>query len=486
MDIGYGRVSTAEQANDSHALESQESRLRQAGCQKIICEVGSGMSDTRKGFRDIWNLIKTGQTASISVTRIDRISRKLLTLRQFVEDCNDRNVVIRAIDQGIFSDTPHGKFALNIMGSLAEWELDNLKERVDRGWKYLQESRRAPGIVPFGYLRGEDERYCPAKEVEYRNTGKSRWEVANEVICAVEKHCTVRRAVRELFEFYGERIGSKPEEDYPREIGLRYWLKNPVLRGHIGYYYRYVNRDKVNGRWVKDQKPIILIPNQHEALISPERWDVIERILEQSTRQRDQSTWITKPLAGLIRCPVCRSKFKSLKGKKNSTEEESLRHTRWYCNNLYRQDTPCQNRRSILNDKLEFSVHQALIEKARRISSLMEDQMNNSSSSSSFPPSEDKEIRKLRDSLASLDAIASNPAIEIAKADIERQIEILLEAKKEGQQVKHLLAEDLVQAMENTQFWEWLTPLKRRSYYLRFVESVWVLDGEVVAIDLRF
>jgi DNA invertase Pin-like site-specific DNA recombinase len=481
VEVGYARVSTAEQAQDSHALESQESRLLAAGCDPVFSEVGSGGSDRRKVFQKVWKMVRDGGVQSISVTRIDRISRNLLTLRQFLSDCEARGIVVRAIDQGIFSDTAHGKFALNILGSLAEWELDNLKERVDRGWKFLQENKRAPGVVPFGYVRGEDESYLPARDVQYRDSDKDCWTVALEIIDAVEKTSSIRGAIRELHSLYGERKkGSRPDEDYPRENGLRYWLLNPVLRGHISYYYRYMGRDKVNGRWVQGQKPIILIPNQHEPLISPVRWDGLERILSQRTREREKENWRTKPLAGLVQCLACKGRFRGFTNSRKKGDD-CLRLARWYCNNIYLPVPTCENRKGILNESLEDAVHKALAQRAKEIAALIEDEEEEVRVGLADTP----EIKGLLGSLASLEAIPSNPAIDRAKEEIREQIEGLRGEQKNSQQVKSLLADELVETLEEEFFWSWLNPVKRRAYYLRFVESVWVLDGGVVAVDLR-
>jgi hypothetical protein len=364
---------------------------------------------------------------------------------------------------------------------LAEWELDNLKERVDRGWKFLQENKRAPGIVPFGYVRGENECYLPARDIQYREFDKDRWSVALEIVDAVEKASSIRGAVRELHSLYGEREkGSKPEEDYPRENGLRYWLFNPVLRGHISYYYRYMGRDKVNGQWVQGQKPMILIPNQHEPLISSVRWDGIERILSQRTRERDKENWKTKPLGGLVRCAACKGKFRGFTNTKKKGED-SLRLAHWYCNNIYLPVPTCLNRKGVLNEVLESAVNRALVERAREIATLIESEEEEARVGLADTP----EIRELLGTLTSLEAIPANSAIDRAKEDVRTQIQVLREEQKNSQQVKSLLADELIETLEEEFFWSWLSPIKRRAYYLRFVESVWVLDGVVVEVDLR-
>jgi DNA invertase Pin-like site-specific DNA recombinase len=56
--VGYVRVSTSEQAENSHALAQQIARLKNAGAQKVYCDVESGANPNRPQFEELLGLVK--------------------------------------------------------------------------------------------------------------------------------------------------------------------------------------------------------------------------------------------------------------------------------------------------------------------------------------------------------------------------------------------------------------------------------------------
>ena len=51
--VGYCRVSSREQANNSHALEQQQDRVRLAGVEEILTDVDSGSKDNRPNWKKL-------------------------------------------------------------------------------------------------------------------------------------------------------------------------------------------------------------------------------------------------------------------------------------------------------------------------------------------------------------------------------------------------------------------------------------------------
>ncbi|MFN5753469.1 MAG: recombinase family protein, partial [Pseudanabaena sp.] len=130
MKIGYARVSTREQSENSHALEQQIARLKAAGATEIYSDVESGSKNSRPKFKQLIADCKLGRISEVIVTRLDRLTRSLVTLRKTVDEFNLAKVGLVALDDAIDTTTAAGKFHLNMLGSLAEMEVDRLSERV--------------------------------------------------------------------------------------------------------------------------------------------------------------------------------------------------------------------------------------------------------------------------------------------------------------------------------------------------------------------
>ncbi|MEH1931548.1 recombinase family protein, partial [Nostoc sp.] len=133
LDIGYARVSSREQAEDTNALEQQISRLDDAGAKHILSDVEKGKKDDRPQYQELMRLVEAGKVKTVFITRIDRITRSLPTLRKIVDVFQKYDVNLVILDQKLDLSTPQGKLMLNMLGVLAEWEVDLLSERIKRG-----------------------------------------------------------------------------------------------------------------------------------------------------------------------------------------------------------------------------------------------------------------------------------------------------------------------------------------------------------------
>lgn len=460
--LGRARVSSLEQTNNSHALEQQIQRLISAGCTEILSETESGKS--RKQLQRLIDRLKEGDVTEVVATRIDRITRSLVQLRSFVEFCEQSEINLRILDQHIDLKTSHGKLMLNMLGSVAEWEVDLLEERVKHGWQHLRNERRAPGIVPFGYSRDTGDRYTPNLK-EYKNTGKTYWEVAREIVEVFLEIGTARGTAREMTKRYGPKLSQHKfsAEDFPREIGLKYWLCNPVLRGHLGYFYR------------SRSKETIVIADNHQALISPAEFTEMERLLELAKKEK-RSTSDRLPLAGLVYCSLCGGKMKAFKNKKTKKSGKTYVYIRWYCSASYNPIPGCKRSPSIKNEVLEDAVIRQLIARGEKISQQPETEAE---------IIDTVEIQKLIESLRSLENLPLNPVFEEAKIKLKSQIEqgrIALRQQMENQQALKI---SLLEIYKEDDFWDWLDDSGLRKILRRFVRRVTVLNGGLEAIDLH-
>lgn len=135
MLIGYARVSSA-----SQSLEVQLDALTTAGCTKVFSEKRSGTTMTgRDALADALDYAREGDT--LVVTRLDRLARSMIDLRQIVAGLADKGVTFRCLQQGAIDTTrSDGKLLLNILASFAEFETDLRRERQ---WDGIDKAKEA-------------------------------------------------------------------------------------------------------------------------------------------------------------------------------------------------------------------------------------------------------------------------------------------------------------------------------------------------------
>lgn len=136
--IGYARVSTDEQST-----RAQSDELRSAGCGVVNEEHASGASRSRPVLARTIKLMRPGET--LVVVRIDRLARSLSHLLQIIETLEGQGAHFRSLHDPIDTSSPQGKFTLQILGAVAEFERSLIRERTRAGIKAAKAAGRMPG-----------------------------------------------------------------------------------------------------------------------------------------------------------------------------------------------------------------------------------------------------------------------------------------------------------------------------------------------------
>jgi DNA invertase Pin-like site-specific DNA recombinase len=123
MRIGYTRVSRVAQT-----LYQQHDALKAAGVSKIYSDTMSGARDDRPGLAALMDHIRAGDT--VVVWKLDRLGRNMLHILETVKALTDRGVTLVSTSDGIDSSTPAGRMMIGVLGSLAEYERELVKERT--------------------------------------------------------------------------------------------------------------------------------------------------------------------------------------------------------------------------------------------------------------------------------------------------------------------------------------------------------------------
>lgn len=124
--IGYARVSTDEQTDDP-----QIAALQAAGCTRIFRDVASGAVRARPELDRALRALDTGDV--LVIARLDRLARSLSHLLEIVEDLERRGVGFRSLGDPIDTTSAQGRLTLQILGAVAEFERQLIRERTRAG-----------------------------------------------------------------------------------------------------------------------------------------------------------------------------------------------------------------------------------------------------------------------------------------------------------------------------------------------------------------
>ncbi|WP_416667827.1 fdxN element excision recombinase XisF [Egbenema bharatensis] len=500
--IGYARVSSREQAENSHALEQQIERLKAAGATEILSDVESGTNNDRIAFNQVIDLVKSRAVDGVIVTRLDRLTRSLPTLRVVVNQFQHTSVNLCALDDNINLSTAAGKFHLNILGSLAEMEVDRLSERVRHGWSHLRD-RKVAMNPPFGYTKVDDRHkldhspflsllMCPVEPLLDRNTQRpidhpveySKAMIADCLINSFLQYRTLRRALRWMNETYGiQTFAHNNANGKPRggrlaqqmfrfsPSGFKEWLINPVLQGHTCYLR------KRNGQRLKPENWDIR-HNTHpeQALVTTVEAQQIEAILSHNRQVRGYgSTALKYPLSGLVFCGECRSACYSTCGRKNYKHPERGFNYYFQCKNW--RVRSCTQKTTVRMEVAEQAVIEALTQRSETISQIAQ-----------LPPEQQEplELKELRQQLKQLESIPGhNPVIEGAKRELRQQIDAYQYQLKQDDTAKSANRDLLLQVFGDRSYWKTLLDSEKREIYRALVDRVIMRDGQVEQVQLK-
>lgn len=131
MIYGYARVSSVGQAKDGNSIEAQTTALKERGCEEIYSEAYTGTTTDRPELMKIFGKIQKGDT--LMVTKLDRFSRSAAEGVALIQELHEKGIVIEILNMGRADNTPMGKLMVTMLLAFAEFEHDQIIERLATG-----------------------------------------------------------------------------------------------------------------------------------------------------------------------------------------------------------------------------------------------------------------------------------------------------------------------------------------------------------------
>jgi DNA invertase Pin-like site-specific DNA recombinase len=165
---------------------------------EILEDAGkSGKDLNREGMQALVGLIKARSVGTVVVYKLDRLSRRVRDTLSLMDLIEKKSIAFHSITERIDTKSAMGKFFLNIMASMNQWERDTISERTRDALQLKIRKNERAGQVPYGWRLAEDGITLLEKE---------RQQEAIRLIRDLNgKGCSLRAICREL-----ERRGYEP------------------------------------------------------------------------------------------------------------------------------------------------------------------------------------------------------------------------------------------------------------------------------------
>jgi DNA invertase Pin-like site-specific DNA recombinase len=170
-------------------LEQQNAALAAAGVTKTFSDTLSGAKDDRPGLAALMDYVREGDT--VVVWKLDRLGRNTLHILETVKELTGRGVTLVSVSDGIDSSTPAGRMMIGVLGSLAEYERELIKERT----ALKRQTSRAHG-TKFGRPRKVKDVYHVATAKRMKADGHTGKDIAKYLGVSRATLYRERRAAR--------------------------------------------------------------------------------------------------------------------------------------------------------------------------------------------------------------------------------------------------------------------------------------------------
>lgn len=131
----YGRCSTNEQsvAPQLDALRTYAEARRADVIGEYMDHGISGAQDRRPALDEMMSKAKVRAFDAVVCVKLDRLARSVRHLTSLAAELEAFGVDLVVLDQAIDTSSPAGRLLFNVLGSIAEFERDLIRERTEAG-----------------------------------------------------------------------------------------------------------------------------------------------------------------------------------------------------------------------------------------------------------------------------------------------------------------------------------------------------------------
>ncbi|AGZ24993.1 recombinase family protein [Staphylococcus pasteuri] len=300
----YTRVSSQEQAIHGYSIHEQRKKLI-SYCEindwieyEVFTDAGiSGGSLKRPALQKL--LDSLDEFDLVLVYKLDRLTRNVRDLLEMLETFESKKVSFKSATEVFDTTTAIGKLFITIVGAMAEWERETIRERSLFGSRAAIESGKYIREEPFFY-DNVDGKLVPNEHVKY----------INYIVDKFKEGLSANEIARLL---NGKKKPPKIK-NWNRQTIIRL-MKNPVLRGHTKYGDMFVK-------------------NTHEPVLNEDDYyKIIDKIENRTYKSKTKHHAIFR---GVLICPQCHNKLHLYAGTIKPKKGKAYTVRRYTCDKCHR------------------------------------------------------------------------------------------------------------------------------------------------------
>jgi len=468
METGiYVRVSTEEQAQEGYSIRAQEQKLKDFARIKdwsiydIYADEGiSGKNITeRPAINRLIEDVKKGRVKNVLVFKIDRLTRNTADLIYLVDLFNEHDCAFNSLMESIDTQTASGRMFLKIIGIFAEFERENIGERV----RVACERKAKEGYslcclhASYGYDRPKGQ--------ELQTINEDQAVIVREIFdLFVNQNISMMGIAKRL---NIRKVPTKHNAIWTAGT-IRLVLTNCNYIGKVRYHMEEDNGFEIDGL--------------HEPIISPEIFAEAQMLLEVnpkasfSKKPRDENYFL-----GFIRCPKCGRNYISHASypKKKDGTGHFVGAYRCHGSSIHACDASSMTHAKLERAFCKYMEGLGDITTSEAIS--FEEQQAENNRKEQLAGYEERLMqlngkeREIMD-LYVADTVSFEQYRQIKeRIDKDREFIITEMERLQKQEEKQILSkEDIILSFK--QNWEHLTDVEKRKFLLRFVEKIVVVN----------
>lgn len=289
--IVYVRVSTDEQAKHGFSIAAQIEKL-EAYCisqgwelvDKYIDEGYSAKDLQRPAFEKMMDKLKQGNIDVLLVYRLDRLTRSVMDLYKILKILDDNNCMFKSATEVYDTTNAMGRLFITLVAAIAQWERENLGERVRLGMeKKTKLGMWKGGMAPYGYKIVEkklvinDKEKAVVQEIFQQTTTFGFYTLA--------KHLTNKG--------FSTRKGGEWHVDSVRDIA-----NNPVYAGYLTF-------NQSSKDYKKPPREQTLYEGSHEPIISKDEFWALQDLLDKRRNGGGKKHTSNYYFSTLLKCARC-------------------------------------------------------------------------------------------------------------------------------------------------------------------------------------
>lgn len=167
----YLRVSTDEQAREGVSLEMQRDRLTLYALARgwevgpVFADEASAKSLRRPALTHLLDALGHARRGdlfdAVLIYKLDRLTRRVRDLAELLDRFERSGVALVSLSEAIDSTSATGRLLVNIIGSVAQWEREQIGERTKAAMEHRRRSLLYNGGRPLFGFRVAEGRLVP-------------------------------------------------------------------------------------------------------------------------------------------------------------------------------------------------------------------------------------------------------------------------------------------------------------------------------------